>query len=183
MIRWKILLNLGKHKRFMKYIFLLLSTFLLSCARESDCSLGGLNIAITNLDSKNNDTILIQKFDKNTSFKNRVDSTLHIFKNSEDSLNNIHGDTVLLNGILGFFPTVTGSDKNNMGFLSARYDYILKTKNHSYQFTGLEIAKKTKKCGGLLSLDCPDCYSPVVTFNLNNSKHQITENELFYIPN
>jgi len=167
----------------MKYAFLFLIVILISCARVSDCSIGGLNIGITNLNALSDDSILVLKFTKNSNFNKLIDSTKLVFENDKDSLNKIHGDSVILTGKQGFLSSLSGSDKNNRGFLNAKFDYIIKTKNHSYQFTELEIAKKTKKCGGILSLDCPDCYSPVVKFKLNNIQNQILENELFYFPN
>ncbi len=167
----------------MKYAFLLFIVILISCGRKSDCSIGGLNIGITNLNTSLDDSILVLKFTKNSNFNKLIDSTKLVFENDKDSLNNIHGDSLILIGKNGFFSSLSGSDKNNSGFLNANFDYIIQTKNHSYQFTELEISKKTKKCGGILSLDCPDCYSPVVKFKLNDDQIQILENELFYFPN
>jgi len=167
----------------MKYAFLLFIMILISCGRESDCSIGGLNIGITNLNTSLDDSILVLKFTKNSNFNKLIDSTKLVFEKDKDSIYNIHGDSLILMGQYGFFRELSGSDKNNSGFLNANFDYIIQTKNHSYQFTELEISKKTKKCGGILSLDCPDCYSPVVKFKLNNNKNQILENELFYFPN
>ena len=167
----------------MKYTFLLLIVILISCGRESDCSIGGLNIGITNLNTSADDSILVLKYSKNSSFSKLIDSTKLVYENEKDSLNNIHGDSLLLSGNYGFYSALSGSDKNNTGFLNANFDYIIRTKNHSYQFTELEISKKTKKCGGIFSLECPDCYSPVVKFKLNNNQNQILENKLFYFPN
>ena len=59
---------------------------------------------------------------------------LNNFSNDKDSLNKIHGDSIILTGKYGFFSSLSGSDKNNRGFLNANFDYIIKTKNHSYQF-------------------------------------------------
>lgn len=154
--------------------------FITSCGKETSCLIGGLNLGLTNLDSNLNDTIELKKYTKGSNFSNLEKTINLIYLDSLDSMNLIFGDSLILNG---YEVNWHNSDMNNIGFLNANYDYELITKNHVYQFSNLEIIQKTKKCGGIFSLECPDCFSPVIKFKLNQEQKTIAENELFYLEN
>lgn len=156
------------------------SLIVLSCAKEKNCLIGGLNLEIINLNDNEDDTIHVISFEKNGNFQDTINTRTYIFVDSLDSINQIQNNTVALNGGTTNF---NGPDMNQTGFLWAEYDYKIVTKNHTYSFTNLAVLSKSKKCGGLLSLECPDCFSPVVQFNLNGENKQIAENEYFEIEN
>ena len=151
-----------------------------SCAKKQSCSIGGLNLTVINLNPDLDDTLIVEKYAKGSNFTNLISSNTLIYVDSLDSSNLIFGNILNLNGFENY---KNNSDMNNSGFLNADYDYILFTKNHTYQFLNLEILQKTKKCGGLLSLDCPSCYSPVIKFTFNQEQKTISENQLFTIEN
>lgn len=151
-----------------------------SCAKETECKTGGLNIALTELKPGEDDTIILRTFVKGSNFSDQLKETQLLYPDAMDAQNQIFGDTLLLNGYEVKFHD---SDKNNTGFLSAEYDYEIITKNHSYFFSKLSTLAKTRKCGGLLSLECPDCFSPVVAFVLNQQNKITGENKLVYLPN
>lgn len=157
-----------------------ISLFILSCAKEKNCLIGGLNLKIINLNVNEDDTIHVISFVKNGNFQDTIKTRTYIFADSLDSINQIQNNTIALNGGTTNF---NGSDMNQTGFLWAEYDYKIITKNHSYSFTELAVLSKSKKYGGLLSLECPDCFSPVVQFKLNGENKQIIENEYFEIEN
>lgn len=161
---------------FLAFMYL----FLASCAREKKCLIGGLNLEIINLLENEDDTIQLISFKKNGNFQDTIKLMTYIFVDSLDSINTILNNTIKLYGNTVNF---NGQDKNQMGFLSAEYEYKITTKQHSYYFSSLTVLPKKKECGGLLSLECPNCYSPVVQFILNGETMQIIENEFVVLEN
>lgn len=161
------------------FVLILLLTALFSCAKTVDCKSGGLNIAITDLNTNDDDTVIIRTYVKESDFTNLISYREYLFLASMDSVNGvINGTTIILQGNTSSFHS---SDKNNTGFLHSDYDYEIQIKNKSYKIAAMQTNKKTKKCGGLLSLDCPDCYNPVVSFKINSIQKQINDNEIFYL--
>lgn len=154
--------------------------FLASCAKEKKCLIGGLNLEIINLLENEDDTIQLVSFKKNGNFQDTNKLMTYIFVDSLDSINTIQNNTIKLYGNTVNF---NGPDMNQMGFLSAEYDYKITTKHHTYFFSDLTVLPKKKKCGGLLSLECPKCFSPVVQFTLNGEEMQIIENEFVVLEN
>ena len=72
-------------------------------------------------------------------------------------------------------------DRNNSGFLNADYDYEVQLGSSIYEISNMQVEKKTKKCGGLLSLECPDCHNPVTKFLLSGTEKTITANEVYFL--
>ncbi len=162
-----------------KLIFISIIALISSCAKEQDCSDGGLNIGFTTFDPNENDTVRIRNFEKGDGFSTALSEIVYVFLTIEDEMNGItNGSTIVLRGNSeNFHP----DDANNQGFLSSYYDYEVEFRTNVYRISKMGVLKKSKKCGGLLSLDCPTCYSPVTSFDLNNSPKVLDGNEIYFL--
>lgn len=164
-----------------KSLFIVLFvSVLISCAREKTCKLGGLNIAITNLTLSENDTLTFERYKKNGAFDELLGSYQFTVSDTANLYPALVGNTLFLSGQDEQF---NAPETANTGYLSAYYDYRVITKNHVYEFKSLETKKNTKKCGGIFSLECPDCYSPVLYFIVNGEKIGIEWFDFHYLEN
>ena len=163
----------------MKKIIVFLSLLVLaSCAKETDCKTGGLNIGFNSLNPTENDTIWIRSYAKGGGFSAILVEKEYIFYSNQDSMNGVeNGTSIKLEGNSTFHEW----DRNNSGFLNADYDYRVQLGSSVYEISNMQVEKKTKKCGGLLSLECPDCHNPVTKFLLSGSEKTVTANEVYFL--
>lgn len=162
-----------------KIYFTFMVVLFTSCVKESACSNGGLNIGFNTLNPTENDTIWIRNYVKGNGFTTLISEVEYLFYSNEDSINGIvNGITLELKGNSNNF---LSEDMNNPGFLSSSYDYEIQLGTSIYQISKMQVQTKTKKCGGLFSLECPTCYNPVTTFRVSNSEKAITANDVYFL--
>lgn len=152
---------------------------LASCAKERDCKIGGLNIGFNTLNPTENDTIWIRSYEKGSGFATLVNESEYIFYSNEDSINGItNGTTLELKGNYGNLFCEADYDP---GYLNSGYDYEVQLRSTIYQIKKMDIKVKTQKCGGLLSLDCPSCYSPVTKFWVSNNEKSVASSQVYFL--
>jgi hypothetical protein len=137
---------------------------LLSCGKKKSCNIGGLNLQFKGFDSTSIDTITITSYLKNFKFDSLINSNIYIL---QDSLNSLifKRDTT-------YFIEYKDYRAPNGGLLNASYDWKVSYGNNEFQITGIKIEEQETKCGGILSLDCWGCYSPVISC--------FTKGEIYY---
>lgn len=62
-------------------------------------------------------------------------------------------------------------------------DYIIETENHSYRISSMKLTKvESQKCGGILSLDCPDkCYSKIAYVHVDDTDVSVGDDNLVFL--
>ena len=168
-----------RSNRFMGKFFLIVSLFYIcSCAKTSDCETGGLNISFVDLLEDEPDTLQVESYKKGTNFSELVQKKTYVFEPSLDSINGIVDGRINLSGNPTSFHS---SETNNSGFLSASYDYRLVLNGEEFRISDMLTRRKTKKCGGIFSLECPTCFNPVVYFKQDNAPYHVSPNDLHVV--
>lgn len=162
----------------VKY-FAVISVFLiLSCAKKKNCVDGGLNISFINLLEGQSDTLCIKSYKKGTNLSQIVSEKTYVLESSMDSINGIINGRLNLSGNTSSFLSM---ETNNVGFLSSFYDYLLVLNGEEFFLYGMATLKNTIKCGGILSMECPTCYNPVISFVQDSLEYEVLPNSLHVV--
>ena len=145
----------------MKIIsIILLSVLVWSCRKEFDCPPGALNLTLFNCDTTSTDSVIITSFTKNDNFTNIVKSDTFYYNDSilMSGLAKVYGDTI----------TFWGAEGLGVSF-AYEYDWLVETKNHQYKLTDFVYKLQTQTRGGILPYEYEQCFSPIVSYKLNQS--------------
>ncbi len=162
----------------VKYFAVISVFFILSCAKKTDCVDGGLNISFINLLEGQSDTLLIKSYKKGTDLSEIVSEKTYVLESSMDSINGVINGRLNLSGNSTSFLSM---ETNNSGFLSSVFDYRLVLNGEEFFISSITTLKKTKKCGGILSMECPTCYNPVISFVQDSIKYEVLPNSLHVV--
>lgn len=150
-------------------LILLLSIFLFSCAKTKSCKNGGANLKLSGFDTTSLDTIKIQSFKKNGLFDKELNSSQFVLQDSTYW-------SVSYKDSLFYISFIKDHIGDGSGILEATEDHIISFNSKIYKITKMRIENKTQKCGGLLSLDCQRCYSPVKSLFINDKEYILVDN-------
>lgn len=143
---------------------LLISLIILGCGKRKPCNSDSPNLLFIGYDSSEIDTLIVCKFERNSNFLIKKDSTIisQSFKNYK-----IMGDSTLI--FLG----------NSWGLITREFDWTINISQTKeiMKITDITTENKTQRCGGLLSLDCFPCYSAIKTFSVNGISEVITSDK------
>ena len=162
----------------VKYFAVISVFFILSCAKKTDCVDGCLNISFINLLEGQSDTLLIKSYKKGTNLSEIVSEKTYVLESSMDSINGVVNGRLNLSGNSTSFLSM---ETNNSGFLSSVFDYRLVLNGEEFFISSITTLKKTKKCGGILSMECPTCYNPVISFVQDSIKYEVVPNSLHVV--
>ena len=133
-------------------LLLLVPVIFGSCSKETPCYDNYLSLAFVGFSDTELDTIKIVKLDKAN------DNTL---------------DTFLINRTSAYYQKT-----NDTTFISSfkvdilnkinNWTIYLLTPNKTFRISDIANETKTKKCGGLFSLDCFPCNNKVVSYKINS---------------
>ena len=137
---------------FLLLLFLLVSFIFGSCSKETPCYDNYLSLAFVGFSDTELDTIKIVKLDKAND--NMLDTFLI---NRTSVFYQKTNDTTFIS----VFKVDILSKKNN-------WTIYVPTLNKTFRISDIVNEAKTKKCGGLLSLDCFPCNNKVVSYKINS---------------
>lgn len=156
------------------FFFMLGSTlFFWGCGAERDCKPGGINIAFIGFDLSASDTIRIRSFVPNTNFGQIADEKMFVIQETYNYGTRLKGDTIILSRANHYDP--------DFGILEAGHDWEIIAGNRVHRIDDFKTQTRTKKCGGILSLDCFDCSSPVTEYNFDGIPKTITSENFVYL--
>jgi hypothetical protein len=135
-------------------LFVSVLLFLCSCGKQHDCKDRPLGLGLVGFDSTELNELKVVAMDGNVVLDSAVfkNSYLHYF---------VISDTAMFH-----FDNLKVASEN---ILSKKYEWkitVLKT-GTSILISDIQHEKKTKKCGGIFSLDCFTCYNPITSVNVN----------------
>jgi hypothetical protein len=142
----------------IRYIVFFIAPALLllfSCGKEYPCKDRELALALVGFDSTELKQIKVVA----SLNKKPIDSA--VFRDSQ-LYYYVKYDTA-------YFPYFRNLKVASESVLSKKYEWeitVLKT-GKSVLISNIQHEQKTKKCGGIFSLDCFTCYNPIVSVNVN----------------
>lgn len=143
-------------KRCLLFTGTLLLLLVFSCGKETPCKDRNLGLALVGFDSVERSEIKVVAYKGGSA----IDSA--VFKFSTNDYFMI-GDTAFYN--FGALEVASQFIFNNA------YEWkvsVPKTGN-SLRVSDIQHEKKSKRCGGIFSLDCFPCYNPIVSLTLNGN--------------